>query len=162
MSESYDQTVQNENVGDKSLEKTLNLKSIRNSHHKQLICSRININSVRYKWYNITDILHHDLVDFFSISETKLDDSFPINRFAYDRFKLYRKDRTAFGGELMTYVRADIPQRRLPEHGCQGKHVESIVIEITIRKERRVIITVYTPHKKHVKELQAYLEEVYE
>ena len=140
----------------------MNLKSIRNSHHKQLIFSHININSVRYKWYNITDILHDDLVDFVSISETKLDDSFPMNQFAYDGFKLYRKDRTAFGGGLMTYVRADIPQRQLPEYECQGKHVESIVIEITIRKERWVIITVYNPNKKHVKELQAYLEEVYE
>ena len=85
--------------------------------------------------------------------ETKLDDSFPINQFAYDGFKLYRKDRTAFGGGLMTYVRADIHQRQLPEYECQGKHVESIAIEITIRKERWGINTVYNPNKKHVKEL---------
>ena len=48
-------------------------------------------------------------IDVLLVSETKIDDSFPIGNFLIDGFSSpYRLDRNSNGGGLMLFVREDI------------------------------------------------------
>ena len=48
------------------------------------------------------------------VSETKLDESFPIGQFIIDVFGVpYRVDRNGLGGGLLLFVREDIPSKLL-------------------------------------------------
>ena len=103
---------------------TSDLKNARFKGAKNGIIGHLNINSIRYKFDNIADLLKDNLVDIFSITETKLDDSFTHAQFSYMGYKVHRKDRTSSGGGIMTYVRSDIPHRTRPDLECQTQHVE--------------------------------------
>ena len=46
--------------------------------------------------------------DIFSLSETKIDDSFPDSQFSAEGFKVYRKDRTKSGEGLLLYVNENL------------------------------------------------------
>ena len=48
------------------------------------------------------------------ISETKVDESFPIGQFIVEGFVVpYRVDRNGNGGKIMLFVREDIPSELL-------------------------------------------------
>ena len=50
------------------------------------------------------------------ISETKLDDTFPLGQFLINGYSApYRLDRNSFGGGLMLYIREGIPYKTLPK-----------------------------------------------
>ena len=64
--------------------------------------------------------------DILLISETMLNDTFPLSHFILEEFTLpYRFDRTEHGGGLMLSVRGDIPSKLLPK-------IENIFIEINL------------------------------
>ena len=60
---------------------------------KNMIMGHININSLRNKYDPIRSILQNGLCDIFTLSETKLDESFPTAQFHITNFVLHRKDR---------------------------------------------------------------------
>ena len=63
-----------------------------------LIIGSININSIRYKFEQLK-LCIKDNIDILIIQETKIDESFPTNKFRIDGFNPpYRRDRTAMGG----------------------------------------------------------------
>jgi hypothetical protein len=104
------------------------------------IC-HLNINSLRYKYDEIKDILLDKVVDCLIISETKLDSSFKDSIFEVDGYKLQRRDRTDHGGGIATFMRADIPSRRRFDIEC--KTLENIVYEVTIDKTKWLIYAIY-------------------
>ena len=53
------------------------LHDIRFEYPKHLLCGYLNINSLRNKIHDLTLIIHDVPIDYFIISETRLDDSFP-------------------------------------------------------------------------------------
>ncbi len=61
------------------------------------------------------DVFNDDLIDVFSICESKLDDSFPIGNFKPEGFSVYRQDSTGTSGGILSWVRKDIPHRRRDE-----------------------------------------------
>ena len=84
------------------------------------------------------------------ISETKLDDSFPVGQFKINGFATpYRLDRNKFGGGIMLYVREDIPSKQL---NISNKTTETMCIEINLRKKKWLLISSYNPHKNLIKE----------
>ena len=52
------------------------------------------------------------LVDMLIVAETKIDGSFNINLCKVEGYKTERRDRTAHGGGLMTFVRSDMRFKR--------------------------------------------------
>ena len=60
--------------------------------------SHININSVRNKFHELSDLFKRYLVNILFLSETKLDQSFRQAQFEVPGFKSFRKDRSAHGG----------------------------------------------------------------
>ena len=85
-------------------------------------------------------------VDIFVISETKLDDSFSSAQFEKERFTTpYRYDRNDKGGNLLFYIREDIPSRLLQ---CKSQcNIESLSVEINLRKRKWFLNCAYNLHR---------------
>ena len=84
------------------------LKNIRNSNVNKLTFGHLNINSLRNKFDQLTEMVK-GFVDIFLISESKLDDSFPEGQFIIDGYHApFRFDWHGNGGVLLLYVREDI------------------------------------------------------
>ena len=62
---------------------------------KNTIIGDLNINSSRNKFDTLDNILK--AFDIFLISESKLDNTFPMNQFAIGGYKVFRRDRNRFG-----------------------------------------------------------------
>jgi len=126
------------------------LTSLRSKFCKNLFIAHVNINSIRNKFDYIDSILSAGLVDFISISETKLDSSFTNSQFSCSGFNLHRNDSTHRSGGLMAYVRNDIPHRRRTDLESNGLKIQLLILECIIRKHKWLIITCYKlPSIKH-------------
>ena len=87
-------------------------------------------------------------IDILLISETKIDDSFPVGQFIIDDFSPpYRLDRNCPGDGLMLFVRKDIPSNLLV---IEKKPMESFSIEINIRNSKWPINCSYNPQKSNI------------
>ena len=63
------------------------------------------INSMRNKLTDLKVILKYLSLDYFILSEMKLDESFPNAQFTLDGYEIRaRRDRNKFGGGLIEYV----------------------------------------------------------
>ena len=78
-----------------------------------IIC-HLNINSIRDKFDKLDEIVK--AYDIFLISESKLDNTVPINQFIIRGYKVFRRDRNGFGGRLILYVHENIPCKPLTDH----------------------------------------------
>ena len=117
---------------------------------KNLLCGHLNINSYRNKFTEIEYILTHDLMDVLFVTETKIDSSFTNDQFHIKDFKLHRSDRNCHGGGILAYIRSDLPHRRrcdLEDLVCSP--IESLVLEMYIRKEKRLFICMYSLNTKY-------------
>ena len=82
------------------------------------------------------------------ISETKIDNSFPLGNFLIGGFsKPYRLDRDSLGGCILLYVREDIPTN-LTE--VETKPIEGFYVEINLRNDKWLINCSYNPHKNMI------------
>ena len=83
------------------------------------------------------------------ISKTKIDESFPEKNFLIQGFSTpYRLDRDSKIGEIMLYVRADIPSNLL---AFQGKPIESPFTELNLQNTKIPINCSDTLHKSEEK-----------
>ena len=74
-------------------------------------------------------------LDFWLISETKLDSSFPDTKFNISGYtSQYRLDRNKFGGGLLLYVIEDIPSKiaKAPD----SNEIAPFYIEINLRNKK--------------------------
>ena len=95
------------------------------------------------------------------VSETKIDDTFPVGNFVIDGFSTpYRLDRDNNGGGIMLYVREDIPSNLLATD--EKSHIESFYVELNLRNEKWLINCSYNPNKSmignHLDALSTYLD----
>ena len=75
--------------------------------------------------------------------ETKLGDSYPMAQLLIDGFgKPFRLDRNAYGGDLLIYVRSDIPCKQLNKHESSD-NIEGISGEINFRKSKWLLLGTY-------------------
>ena len=79
------------------------------------------------------------------ISETKIDDSFPVGQFLIEGFCTpYRLDRNLKGGGILLYVREDIPSNLIT---VDISPIESFYVELNLRNNKWLINCSYNPHK---------------
>ena len=122
------------------------ISDFRNAYKRNMIFGSLNINSLRNKFYEIKSMLVNGLIDILFILETKLDESFTPNQFCIDGFMHCRRDRNEHGGGMAAYIRSDIPFRRRTDiELIIGNAIESIAMEVHIRKEKWLFIGVYKP-----------------
>ena len=85
------------------------------------------------------------MVDILIITETKLDNTFPVSQFHIDGYsKPYRLDRNRNGGGIIIYVREDIPNRMLTKHNFPD-NIEGLFIELNFRKSKWLLGGMYHP-----------------
>lgn len=110
---------------------------------KRFLCAYLNINSLRYKFESIKDLLNRNILDILFLSETKIDDSFTDALFSVDNYHLWRADRTDRGGGVAAYLRTDIAGDRQKDYEC--KHIESISVEVNLQNSKILICGAYKP-----------------
>ena len=85
------------------------LKSLRLKHPNKVIIAHLNINSISEKCDHLSFIIRGN-IDILVVGETKLDETFPVNRFHIEGYSQPdRKDRNRNGGVVMIFVREDLP-----------------------------------------------------
>ena len=122
-------------MNETSFEETLKndgLNEIRKENPNLIIIAHLNINSIRNKCEMLKEVIGNK-IDILLISETKLDDAFPLNQFILEGFTPpYRLDRTEYGGGLMLFINEDTPFKLLPNVNPSG-NIENIFVEINLR-----------------------------
>ena len=135
-------TESGESVLNSNADAVTKLREIRLKYVKNIIIGHLNINSLRYKFHDLTYLIQ-DKLDILVVGETKLDNSFPEKQFMISGFKKpYRLDRNKYGGGVMIYVRGDIPSQQLEKHNI-SKNVETIFVEINLRKNKLLLVGTY-------------------
>ena len=85
------------------------------------------------------------MCDILVITETKLDNTFPVSQFHIDGFSMpYRLDRNRNGGGVIVYVREDVPSKLLLKH-CFKDDIEGLFVEINFRKSKWHLGRIYHP-----------------
>ena len=79
------------------------LRLVRNRCRNNVIISHLNINSLRHKFHDLSDLFSDRLVDILFISEPKLDSTFTQTQFDAPGYNYFRKDRNCHGGGLLAY-----------------------------------------------------------
>ena len=102
----------------------------------------LNINSLRNKIIDVREIIGKLSLDYFVISETKLDESFPSAQFDINNYEIKnRRDRDENGGESIEFVRKGFITKRLKDYETQI--CETIYSEFTISKRKWICFSVY-------------------
>ena len=52
-------------------------------------------------------------INIFSFLDTKLDETFPNQQFTISGYKMFRRDRSKYGGPIMIYINENIPCKTL-------------------------------------------------
>ena len=74
----------------------------------------LNINSLRNKIIDLREVLKHISLDYFVLSETKLDNSFSCAQFQISGYEIRaRRDRNKYGGGLIEFVKKGLIWKRL-------------------------------------------------
>ena len=95
---------------------------------------QLNINSIRNKFEMLTSLIANE-IDVLLLSETKLDETFPLEQFLISGFaKPLRLDRNSKGGGIMLFIRDNIPFRLL-KPGNLPSNTEALFTEINLRKK---------------------------
>ena len=120
------------------------IKKTRIEHINNVIIGNLNINSFPNKFDELK-VLVNGMLDILIITETKLDDTFPVSQFHIDGFsKPYRLDRNRNGGGVIIYVREDIPSKILTKH-VLPTDIEALFIELNFRKCKWLLSGIYHP-----------------
>ena len=135
-----------------NLDPSTNIENIRSKTPNRLIIAQLNINSLRYKFDSLLEILRSN-VDILLISETKIDSSFPTAQFKIEGYATYKLDRNSNGGGILLDVREDIPSILLNTELL----IEGFCIEINIRKKKWLLVCTYNPNKNVISN---HLEEI--
>ena len=108
------------------------LHNLRVRNLSRIISTYLNINSIRNKFACLV-LGSRNYIDILMISETKIDDSFPVNQFLLGGYTIpYRLDKKSIGG-ILVFTREGIPSGKLHffETGS-----EVFFIEIKLRKSK--------------------------
>ena len=108
----------------------------------------MSINCLRNKFDFLVDRLNN-YIDILLIVETKLDDSFPMNQFRIDGFRLYCLDRCSDGGDLILYIRYNMPAKKLQQYKLPNDN-EAIIIETNLWKRKWLLCGNYNPHEGRI------------
>ena len=100
------------------------------------------MNSISNKFDTFDNIVK--AFDIFLISESKLENTFPINQFAIGGYKILRRDRNRFGGGLILYINESIPCKPLSNHSMFSD-LELMAFELHQSKRKWLFLGVYMP-----------------
>ena len=111
-----------------------------------------NINSLRNKFDMLTNSVT-EYIDILMISEFKLDNTFPYALYHLKDFSNpYRLDRNCHDGEILVYVRDNIPSN-LVKLDQNFENFEGFLIELELSKKNKWLLSYsYNTHKCNTKQ----------
>ena len=116
--------------------------NVRMGNRNKLVFGHLNINSFRNKFEFLSEQVKGN-IDIITISEIKVDDSFPIGNFL----------------GVMLFVREDIASNLL---AIENKPIEGLYVESNLRIDKWLINCSYNPHKNtistHIDQLSKSLD----
>ena len=125
------------------------LRKIRVSNINRLVIGQLNINLIRNKFEALKSIITGNL-DILVITESKLDNSFPVSQFCIEGFSPpFRLDRNANGGGILIYIREDITCRELKDHPPLKKF-EGIFLGLNLKRSKSLVFGGYNPSKGNI------------
>ena len=120
-----------------------------------------NINSLRFKFDDLKEILSNSLPDVLVLAETKLDKSFPNAQFFLSEyFEPTRKDFSCHSGGIIEYIRKGIIRKRLED--LELNSFESIASEINLNKEKTFLLSFYRTerHENRLDNIKKFFQEL--
>ena len=120
------------------------LKNIRMRNVDRVIIATLNMERVRQVKFDQLKVIMMGTIDILVITESKLDNTFPIAEFCIKGYKLYRKDRDKHGGGILIYVREDIPSKELNSYKFPDD-IEGIFLEINLKSVKWALFGSYHP-----------------
>ena len=121
-----------------------NLNAIRKRNINRLIIGPLNINSLRNKLASLAQQVTGN-IDILMVSETKLDNSFPVNQVLINGYTSpFRIDRDNNGGGIVLFVREDIPCKLL---SVENHPMEAFYAEINLQKTKWFLYCSYNPYR---------------
>ena len=134
----------NREVGNDDVYSLIN--KLRTENINRIIIAHLNINSIRNKFDMLSDIVKKN-IDILCITETKLDDTFPLSNFLMPGFSPpYMLNRTINGGGILVYVRSDIPSKELKTVPIPSG-LECLFFEINLYNKKWILGNFYNPSK---------------
>ena len=131
------------------------LRHLRLNHPQQIIIGHLNINSIRNKFDLMKTMLTRDIL---MITETKLDDFFPVSQFEIDGFSIpFRLDRHKNGGDILLYIHSYIVAYKLNNY-ISTNDIEAFFIEINIKGNKWHICCSYNPNRIFISRQKASRE----
>ena len=122
------------------------LNGLTSKNLNRVLIGYLNINSLRNKFEILVSSIAVNL-DILMISETKLDESFPVSQFFRSGFENpIRLDRSSSGGGITLYTREGIPFKSLKSN-CLSANTEAFLVEVKINKKKWLLCYSYNPHK---------------
>ena len=117
----------------------------------------LNINSIKNKTVQLTNICKTSPIEILCIDKTKLESRFPNAQVHLPdyQFPTVRKDWTSSGGGKIDYIRDGIIAKRWTVYETQN--TESIFVDITIMKKKSGILFTYSPPNEN--NLKLFFEE---
>ena len=107
-----------------------------------LLINYLKIKHLRKKINHVREVIGKLSLDYFVISETKLDESFPSSQFIISKYEIrYRSDICKNGGGLITFVRKVFITKRLKDYEKQIS--EALCSEFTISRKKWIGLCVY-------------------
>ena len=104
---------------------------------------QLNINSIRNKFEMLTSLIANE-IDVLLLSETKLNETFPLEQFLISGFgKPLRLNRNSKSGGIILFIRDNIPFRLLKP----GNLTEALFTEINLGKKKWLMCCGYNPNK---------------
>ena len=133
------------------------LRNLRLKFPKKFLIGYLNINSLRNKIIDLREVMQVLQLDYFVVSETKLDNSFPSAQFYLSDYEIRcRKDRDKNGGGLIEYIRRGVICKRLKQF--ESNVIEAIFSELTISKKKWFCMSIYRPPTHN--NLSCFFEEI--
>ena len=148
--ENYIDPKENKPVNSSNIQEENSLDSLRKLRLRnvnKVIIGNININSLPAKFDQVKEVILKN-VDILVITETKIDDTFPLGQFYVDGVTMpYRLDRNHNGGGVIIYDREDIPSKIFEKHKLP-QDVEGVFFELNFRKIKWLLFGIYHPPLK--------------
>ena len=120
------------------------LRKLRLKYPRNPLIGYININSLRNKIIDVREMIGRLQLDYFVISETKLDSSFPSTQFHIgDYERSNRRDIGKSGGGLIEFVKKRNNNEKTQD--LETNLSETICTEIIISKKRWFCLSMYRP-----------------
>ena len=109
-----------------------------------MIIATLNMERVRKEKFEQLKVIIQENIDILVITESKLNNTFPMGQFAINGYKLYRKDRDQYGGGILIYIREDIPSKLLDGYKFPDD-IEGLFLEINLKNTKWGLFGSYHP-----------------